>query len=129
MIAGEKLAEWMADARARDRTMQGVAEAGRAIEALPALAALDRALRGIADSGAEPILAAAAAFIETPGAIADCVATLLEAARQDPFFRPPLRSVSSAVRTGLILFERPELTLLLASVTPDDLAAKRSFAE
>jgi hypothetical protein len=109
--------------------MEGVASAGRAVEALPELAALGRALDQGNEPTAEAILAAARAVVETPGVIEACVDRLVSAARADPFFRPPLRSVSSAVRSGMILFERPALSLLLASVTPDDLAGKRSYAE
>ncbi|TFI59226.1 HEAT repeat domain-containing protein [Sphingomonas parva] len=128
MIAGDVLARWMADARARDETMQGVVRAGAAVEALPALQALADQVDQVADSGSA-VLAAAARFLATPGAIEACLRPLIDAARADPFFRPAFRAVSSAIRSGLVLYERPELSLLLAEIAADDLAAKRTFAQ
>jgi len=128
MIAGDLLARWMADARARDETMQAVVRAGDAVEALPALQALAADIDGTAAPAPADILAAAGRFIGTPGAIEACLHALIGPARRDPFFRPPLRAVSSAIRSGLFLYERPELSLLLAAIAADDLAAKRTYA-
>jgi len=109
--------------------MDGVVHAGRTLEGVAARAKLAQTVARMAEPSAEAILEAARDFIDTPRAIETCIGALVAAAGSDPFFRPPLRSVSSAIRSGLVLFEVPELALLLATVTPDDLAAKRTLAE
>jgi hypothetical protein len=129
MIVGDQLASWMNDAEARRGTMERGAAAGLSVRALPAMAALHARLADADDLPPQEVLAAAQAFVTAPGAIEACVGALVDAARADPYFRPPLRALTSELHSGLVLLDSPQLSLMLAVLPPDALAAKRTFAE
>ena len=126
MIPHESLAGWLADRSAQGATMARVEEFGQTYRAIPALADLARDLKAVSGDRAGPILDLAQRFLDRPGAIEECVAPLLQAARTDPFFRPTLKNTSTEILSGLWLFDRPLLSIFLALVPAEALAAKRS---
>ncbi|HEX8225680.1 MAG TPA: hypothetical protein VF605_17855 [Allosphingosinicella sp.] len=129
MIVGEALATWLDDKAARAATaaaMRGLAET---IAAIPAVAALKRALGPAAETGADAVLMLARRFIEDDAAIAALLDAATAAARADPFCRPPLRASRNSVQDGLLLFGDPGLTIQIAVTSADGLAAKRASKE
>src|SRR3712207_9069126 len=127
MIAGDVLRTWIGDPTAREATMERAAATGRALRALPALMTLESALDRLNGDSADGVLGCVRAWVETPGTLQSCLDGLVQGASSDPFFRPPVRAVSTELHAGLVLLSRPDVSLFLAALPPDALAAKRSF--
>lgn len=126
MIAGQKLAAWLRDRKAQRgaaRTMDAVA---KQLRRLPCLERLEGGLETARREGADSVLALAQTFVATPGAIGEVLGVLIAAARDDPYFRPHFDVASSEVHSGLLLLDRPELSLTLAVMSADAIAAKRA---
>jgi HEAT repeats len=126
MMIGGAFAAWLGDRPARARSMtnrKGVADAFRA---LPEVARLEAELAALEGAGAEPILAAARRFLETRGMAERAIGLFVGAALQDRFYRPHTPLAGSPVLSGLLLFERPELTVQVAVLDADAIAAKRA---
>src|SRR3954451_13369391 len=104
MIIGEALAAWLADRGERARSAAEVERFGRAFRRRPELARLEKELAAADGRGAGPVLAAAARYLACGAAVEAGLAAMIEAARRDAFFRPPLRTPMSEIHTGLILF-------------------------
>jgi hypothetical protein len=124
MITGKALAEWFADGQKQAGTLGRLEEVRRRLRLLPAVAALERR----ADSGglqAEPLLAAARAFLQNESAVEDCLRLMIQAALEDPFFRPPVRSSLSEIQAGLMLVDRPSLSVFLSIASATGIAEKR----
>ena len=127
MIVGDALAAWLGDEEARAATVQRVQAFAERFKALAPIAELQRAVAAADRNRADSILSAAAAVLERPGGVDACVECAIDAAARDPFFRPALRNASSDILSGLSLYESPLLNLFLAVVSPEALAAKRTF--
>jgi hypothetical protein len=126
MIAGDELGAWLRNRRAQHETAETVGEVARRLRRLPSLARLDEALETARHGGADEVLALAGAFVAAPGAIEEVLDVLIAAAGADPYFRPHFDIASSEVHSGLMLFDRPELSLTLAVMSADSIAAKRA---
>jgi hypothetical protein len=126
MIPNEALGAWLADRSAQAATMERVDEFARAYRNIPALVELERELASTPANRSRPILELARRFLHDPSAIEACMGSLLGVARADPFFRPPLRNSSTEILSGLWLYDGPLLSIFLALVTAEGLAAKRS---
>jgi hypothetical protein len=125
MIPGEDLARWLRDDAGQARTIGRIDEVSRRLKALPFFGRLAGALDDLARPGAREILAAARLALADGQAIGEAFATLVDGARDDPYFRPPLRNINSEIHSGILLFDRPELTVFLAVLPAEALAAKR----
>ena len=125
MIASAALSEWLADRDARAATLGRTQEAAERLRALAPVAELDAALAAADPDRAETILAAASAWLQRGDGIDAWIGELIAAARDDPFVKPPLRNTENEVLTGLWLLDRPLLSIFVALVPPDGLAAKR----
>lgn len=124
MIADRRLAAWLDDKAAQARSISLAADLARGFKANPAISRLDEALTAIA-ARAGDVLELARTFLEDDQGLASCLAPLIEAARVDPFVRPPLRNGSSEVHRGLLLFDRPSLTIFLSVASAEAVALKR----
>ncbi|MGA9582737.1 MAG: HEAT repeat domain-containing protein [Allosphingosinicella sp.] len=125
MITGRDLADWFADEASQKATVARVEEVRRRLRGLPSIAALE----GQADSAngldAEPLLAAARTFLGSETAFEDCLELMIEAALEDPFFRPPVRSGLSEIQAGLLLVDRPLMSVYLSIASAAAIAEKR----
>lgn len=126
MIAGEELAAWLTDRRAQGVSAEATARVARRLRRLPSLERLAHSLEAARRGGADAVLALAEEFIGAWGAIDEVLDGLVAAARGDPYFRPHFDVVSNEVQSGLILFDRPALSLTLAIMSADAIAAKRA---
>jgi hypothetical protein len=126
MIIGGALAAWFGDPRARARSMAARQRAGGEFAALPEVSRLERELAALRGAGADPVLEAARRFVESPGIAQRALSLFLEAAAKDPFYRPHVRLTGSPVLSGLLLFDRPELSIQAAVLDADAVAAKRA---
>lgn len=125
MIIGSRMAAWMADREAQAETLARVERFNAEYKAQPAIQALDRAVSEAVPQGPGAILAAARTFLASDDAVEGCFALLVDAARADPFFRPGLRGVASEVRSGFLLYDKPELSISAAVAPAEAIAAKR----
>ena len=126
MIAGNELAGWLRDRKAQRETGETMEEVAGRLRRLPSLERLHGALDQARSRGVEAVLALAESFVATPGVIGEVLGVLIAAARDDPYFRPHFEVASSEVHSGLLLFDRPALTLTLAVMSADAIAAKRA---
>ncbi|HEX8571417.1 MAG TPA: HEAT repeat domain-containing protein [Allosphingosinicella sp.] len=129
MITSEALADWLGNGTARSATAAAMERLAGRFAAMPAFAALDRALEPASSAGAEAVLALARTFIEDDSTIGLIVSEAVAAAASDPLCRPPLRASSNEVQDGLVLFSRPTLVIQLAVISAEALAIKRRFRE
>jgi hypothetical protein len=126
MISQNGLDGWLGDAAAQAATMKRAEEVGRACRALPELVELERELEQASPHRAGEILAIAQRFLTRPSWIDDCLLLAVRGANADFYFRPALRNASPGLVSGLWLFDRPLLSLFLAVVPIDALAAKKA---
>ncbi len=125
MIPGKALAEWLENRRAQALTNAAREACRHELSRLEPIASLNRALDATPSGEAEAILACGRRFLQDPEAVRSCLDLLNSFATRDYFFRPPLPNLSGEVHTGLLLLDRPQLTMLLAVASPDALATKR----
>ena len=126
MIAGNELADWLRDRQAQRDTGETMEEVAGRLRRLPCLERLRDGLELARPQGVEAVLALAETFVATPGVISEVLGVLIAAARDDPYFRPHFEVASSEVHSGLLLFDRPALSLTLAVMSADAIAAKRA---
>lgn len=126
MIAGNELADWLRDRKAQRDTGETMEEVAGRLRRLPCLERLSDALELARPKGMEAVLQLAETFVATPGVIGEVLGVLIAAARDDPYFRPHFEVASSEVHSGLLLFDRPGLSLTLAVMSADAIAAKRA---
>ncbi len=107
--------------------MASSAASDRRLRRLPQLVRLEAALAAMAEEDSDAILATARALLDDDGAIEALVGPMVASARADPFYRPGLRTASGEVNHALVLWDQPRLTILLGTIGPDALAAKRTF--
>ncbi|MFN3725909.1 MAG: HEAT repeat domain-containing protein [Allosphingosinicella sp.] len=125
MIVDEALAAWLGDKARHARSLSLSIETNRKFRALPGFRRLEDSLAAADPNSSEAVLEAARTFLEDVSAIESCGATLVDAARSDLFFRPSLRTASSEVHHGLLLFDQPRLTIFISVASAEAVAAKR----
>jgi hypothetical protein len=126
MIPDEILAAWLRDSKAQLETVRRVEQVAARLRELPALARLEDGLAEAQQTGADGILALARELVAAPDAMEEILEALIGAARQDPFFRPHFSLAAGDVHSGLTLFDRQALTITLAVMNADAIAAKRA---
>ncbi|HYG46493.1 MAG TPA: HEAT repeat domain-containing protein [Allosphingosinicella sp.] len=124
MIQGQALAAWSADEERQAATLAGVEEVHRRLRSLPSIAELERRVDS-ADGLAEPLLAAAREFLRCDEKFQPCLELMTKAALDDPFFRPPMRSALSEIQAGLLIVDRPFLSVYLSIASAAGIAEKR----
>lgn len=125
MIIGKALEAWLADPEARTSTIARLEAVRRELRDQAAYAELERTAEAAASGDDIGLLALARRFLADDRAVRQSMAILVEAAHRDPFFRPPVRSSLSEIQAGLLLFDRPHLSVYLAIASPVPIAEKR----
>lgn len=125
MIAGRALEAWFADEARQTATVARLEQARRRLRGLPPVAALERCAEAADGLDAEPLLAAARNFLMSDEAVEDCIELMAGAALEDPFFRPPVRSGLNEIQAGLLLVDRPLLSVYLSIASATGIAEKR----
>jgi hypothetical protein len=125
MIIGQALADWFSDEERQSATVARIAEVRRRLRSLPPVAALESAADSADGRDAEPLLAAARTFLRSDEAVETCLDLMTGAALEDPFFRPPMRSALSEIQAGLLLVDRPLLSVYLSIASATGIAEKR----
>lgn len=125
MIVGESLRDWLEDGGRQLEAVAAIEAFGRRLRESGPMTELQRALDLAGESDADAALAAAARFLDRAPDLEALIGEMILAALADPFYRPPLRLISSPIHLGLLLVDRPSLSILLAVTSPDALAAKR----
>jgi len=124
MIISPALASWCADKERQEATVVRLEDVRRRLRTLPPVAELER--RADLSDGAdpEPLLRSAREFLQA-GGVGQCFDLLASAALEDPFFRPPVRSGLSEIQAGLLLIDRPLLSIYLSVASAAAIAEKR----
>jgi hypothetical protein len=125
MIVGQDLASWFADRGRQAATVDRLEEVRRRLRTLPSIAELERRADLADPNDAGPLLQAAREFLRRDDAVGACLDPMIRAALDDPFFRPPVRSSLSEIQAGLLLIDRPLLSVYLAIVSATAIAEKR----
>ncbi|HYJ81960.1 MAG TPA: HEAT repeat domain-containing protein [Allosphingosinicella sp.] len=125
MIIGQALADWFADEERQSATLARLEEVRRRLRSLPPFAALERLADSADRRDPEPLLAAARTFLQDEDAIGDCLDLMVGAALEDPYFRPPMRNALSEIQAGLLLVDRPSLSVYLSIASVTAIAEKR----
>lgn len=125
MIIGEALSAWFADEERQAATVARLKAVRGRLRTVPGVAALERQADAAEGLGAESLLAAARAFLKDPRPVEECLDLMVEAALEDPFFRPPVRSALSEIQAGLLLVDRPMLSVYLSIASAAGIAEKR----
>jgi len=127
MIAGAALAAWLADRDAQQRSRDAVDAVSRTWGNHPLMTKLEARLAALPQPpDAASVLDAARAFLDREDDIAALLAAMIQGARADPFFRPPLHPVSSDAQAGLLLFHHRDLSISLGLADVEMLAAKKA---
>jgi hypothetical protein len=127
MKSDDAFRAWLGDAEAQAATLGGIQGAARAIQAQPEVARLLAAVDEARAEGAEAVLALARAFFAEPAALDGMIELMIRRAAGDPYYRPHFRLASSEVHSGLLLVDTPALTVMLAAMDADAIAAKRAL--
>jgi hypothetical protein len=125
MIPRPELSRWLADPKAQDATDDRLAEVGKRIKALPFIEAMRRDVDALPQHDTAGVLACAERAMADEEGLAQLFSCFIAAAAADPYFRPALRNVTSAIHAGILLFDTPALTLFVSVLPADALAAKR----
>ena len=126
MIAGERLAAWLADPEAHRRSYRGVEEMARRWSHHPLMTETERALAMLPERTPEAVLGVARAFMDRSGDLDALIGELLAASASDPFFRPPFQPMSSDIHNAFLLYHHPDLSIALGATGVDMLAAKKA---
>ena len=122
----KEMRRWLGDTAAQAATFGAIEETMRRLQSLPFMTRLRSELDDTPGDDAEAALAAVARALGEGERLEEALACLVEAAAADPFVRPALRSIHGEVNTGIVLFEHRRVTLVLACVPAEALAAKRA---
>lgn len=125
MIPGPALAAWLADPDAQERSFAGVMASADKWGHHPLMTDLERDTTGLAERSPAAILAAADRFMSRIADFEALLDDLITDCRADPFFRPPLYPLANELRTGLLLFHNPHLSIALNVLSVDALAEKK----
>ena len=125
MIPRHELSRWLADPQAQDATAERFVEVGKQLKALPFIARLRSEVEAQPQDDPKAILACAGRAMADGEGLAQIFSCLVQAAAADPYFRPALRNVTSPIHSGILLFDTPALTLFVAVMPAEGLAAKR----
>lgn len=125
MIPREELSRWLADPEAQNTTAQRLAGVSRQLKQLPFMQRLHRELDALPQPSASCVLACARRAMLDEAGLAEMFSCLVNAAAADPYFRPSLRSLTSAIHSGILLTHTADLTLFVSVRPAEGLAAKR----
>lgn len=126
MKIGSALAGWFDSAERQAGTADKIEAFGLRWSRNPALAALGREVEAMAPRSARGLIEAVRKFLDRPEALAALMDDAITCARADPFFRPPLRLITSDIYSGMVLFHHPDLMLTLGTVPIDAIAAAKT---
>ncbi|HEX2764763.1 MAG TPA: HEAT repeat domain-containing protein [Allosphingosinicella sp.] len=125
MITRPELTRWLQDPAAQTSTYERIEEIGREIKGEPAAARLSARLEA-SPKEADALLEIARQALCDGSLVADSLRRMTRAARNDPFFRPPIRNSATEMVAGLWLYEHRLLTIFVAVASADALALKRA---
>jgi HEAT repeat protein len=126
MIVGEAMQAWIADKAAQRETRARADAFACAWNAGPEHRRFEETMAGIAAPTAEAVAEAVCALLADEDWLDAMLAALVERMRADPWFDPPLRSLSSDVHTGLLVFESDMVSIAAGVTSALQLAARKN---
>lgn len=125
LIVRKELAEWLDSGARRAATAAAMSGLRREWDAHPAMRRLRKAAANGGESP-EALLAAASRFFDESDGWSDLLDRMIAETRRDPFFRPPFKMVTSAIHSGLLLLDSPQLMVSIGIIPLERLAAKKA---
>lgn len=125
MIANSKLAAWLASPEQQSRSRAAVAQFVGEWGGGPLMGQLDRDLTFMVEKTPAGVVAAVRRFLDRVDE-QGLIPALIARAAADPFFLPPMHPVTSDLFSGLLLFDRPEVSIAFGVTTVDMLAARKA---
>jgi hypothetical protein len=126
MIVGEDLKAWLADRPRQMATAAAIDAFSRDWDQGRVHRHFDETFADIAAPTVEKVAAAVRALFADDGWVDVLVESLAAKMRADPFFNPSFRSLTSAVHSGLLVYEHPMVSIAVGVSTAAQLAAKRT---
>jgi hypothetical protein len=126
MQIGAALAGWLNSPERQAETAEAIESFGVRWSQNPDVAELGRQVDAMEPRTAAGLVHAVRKFLGQPEAIRQMVDEAVACGRQDPFFRPPLRLISSDIHSGVVLFHHRDLILTLGTVPIDAIAATKT---
>jgi len=127
MIAGDRLAAWLADRCSQKQTRAAVEAFVKEWDGERVMGELHGELMGMTRPNREQVVDLARRFFDRAPVLEELMEALIAASRADPFFLPPLHPLTSEVHSGLLLFQHADLSIGLGITSLDMLAAKKAF--
>jgi hypothetical protein len=125
MMPRPELRRWLSDAAAQRATADSVVAVGKQLKTLPFIRQLHREVDALSDGTADAALACARRAMADEDGLAQVFSHMVEAAAADPYYRPIMRSVSTPLHSGIMLFDHRALNLYVSIIPAEALAAKR----
>jgi hypothetical protein len=126
MIAGDRLAAWLADKDSQLHSHSVVRSFVEQWSGAPLMKELENDLRAMEPRTPDKVIAAARRFLDRIEDIHGLIGALIERSRQDPFFIPPVTPVTSELHAGLLLFHHTDLSIAFGVSGVDMLAGKKA---
>lgn len=126
MIAGAALSAWLNDPVRQDASGRTIQDFANRWRDTPFKAQLQRAVEEMPARGAADYVAIARKFVERHDDFETLMEEAIAACAADPFFRVPLRLMSSDIHSGLLLFDHRDMTISLGTVPVDAIAAAKT---
>lgn len=128
MIAGSDLAAWLGDRTKVAQSMAAARATGDVLNRGEAISSLRRELTALEDKSPTAVMEVAQRFMAREAEIEGEFGRLIDSARADPFFLPPLIQAQGELNSALLLFDHPLLSIALGLTQVDALAAKKGNA-
>jgi hypothetical protein len=127
MIAGEKLAAWLAEPAKQKQTRNAVEAFVKEWDGERVMGELHAELLAMVSPSREQVIDLARRCFDRSPVLDELMQALIARCAVDPFFLPPLHPLTSEVHAGLLLFHHSELSIGLGVTGLDMLAAKKAF--
>ena len=129
MIVGDELQRWLGDGAAQRRTRQRVEAFAADWDRGPAHRALGAATAALEAPAAEDVAAIVANLFADDFWVEHLLDGLAGALREDGYFVPPFRHISSDIHNGLVVFEDDHVSITAGVTRAAQLATKKHGAQ
>lgn len=126
MIASDKLAAWLGSREQQIRSHAAVEQFVDEWSGGALMGQLEQELTFMPERTPQAMLAASRRFLDKMDDIEGMIAALIERSRADPFFLPPMTPLTSDLHSGLVLFHRPDLSIVFGVSSIEMMAGKKA---
>jgi hypothetical protein len=121
-----QLQDWLSNRARQDASQRAIDGFARAWDDGPVKRGFDAALAALPEQSAEAVAETIVGLFADDSWVDSLIGGLAEQMREDPFFDPPFRAMSSDIHGGLIIFEDPRVSIAAGVTHAAELAAKKT---